>query len=322
MSRECQSAFAPYIAGLIQQKRADGFTYATNEYLLKRIDVFCKEKFSGADAITFELAAEWSIIRPTESRKNRDNRVSALRQLSLYMLSLGIDAYVPRNYGKNQRPVLYIPEREEIEAFFKEINNRTSPHPRHQRFIDESKVMFLLYYCCGMRLSEARFLRKEHVDMDNGILIIYASKGHKDRLVYLPRDGIEVVSEYLRHIGKTVPDSPWMFPGDNSKLPISHACVETHFRRCWDRLPFAAISNKRPTPHCLRHAFVVERLNDWMLRGIETNQMLAYLSKYLGHKSPSETFYYYHIVKKAFAIISEKDKVSQRVIPEVMPYED
>ena len=172
------------------------------------------------------------------------------------------------------------------------------------------------------RLSEARFLKKEHVCLDNGILTIFAAKGHKDRLVYLPQDGIGVVSAYLRHIEVVVPNSPWMFPGDDPSLPVSHVCVETHFRRCWDRLPFAAGASKRPTPHCLRHAFVVERLNDWMLQGIETNKMLAYLSKYLGHKSPSETYYYYHIVKKAFILIKEKDKVSTRVIPEVIPYED
>ena len=321
MSERYQSAFAPYIAGLIQQKRADGFIYTISEYLLKRIDVFCKENFPEADTITYELAAEWSIIKPTESRNNRDSRVSALRQLSLYMLSLGIDAYVPYNYSKSQKPVLYIPTQGEMIAFFKEMSDRISPHPRYQRFIDESKVMFLLYYCCGMRLSEARFLKKEHVDFDDGILTIYASKGHKDRLVYLPNDGIRVVSDYLRHIEKIVPNSPWMFPGDDPSMPVSHVCVETHFKICWDRLPFAADSNKHPTPHCLRHAFVVERLNDWMQRGIEINQMHAYLSKFLGHKSPSETFYY-HLVKKAFSIIKERDKVSTRVIPEVIPYED
>jgi len=49
--------------------------------------------------------------------------------------------------------------------------------------------------------------------------------------------------------------------------------------------------------------------------------MLPYLSRYLGHKNPLETFYYYHLVKKAFAIINEKDTVSVRVIPEVILYE-
>ena len=322
MSHKYQSAFAPYIEGLIQQKRADGFVYTINEYLLRRIDAFCLEYFPDAGTITYEIAAEWSIIRQTESRSNRDSRVSALRQLSLYMLSLGIDAYVPRNYSKSEKPVLYIPTREEMAGFFKEVSGLPNPHPRYQRFVDECKMMFLLYYCCGMRLSEARFLKKQHVDLDTGILTVYASKGHKDRLVHLPQDGVGVISEYLRRIGEIVPSSPWVFPGFDPSLPISHVCVETHFKKRWDRLPFAASANKRPTPHCLRHAFVVERLNDWMLRGIETNQMLAYLSKYLGHKSPSETFYYYHIVKKAFLIIKERDEVSTRVIPEVAPYED
>ena len=69
MSHKYQSALAPYIAGLIQQKRADGFIYTTDEYLLRRIDAFCYENFPDADTITYELAAEWSIIRTSEGRK-------------------------------------------------------------------------------------------------------------------------------------------------------------------------------------------------------------------------------------------------------------
>jgi len=32
--------------------------------------------------------------------------------------------------------------------------------------------------------------------------------------------------------------------------------------------------------------------------------------------------WYYHLVKKAFAIIKERDRVSTHVIPEVTSYED
>ena len=58
-----------------------------------------------------------------------------------------------------------------------------------------------------------------------------------------------------------------------------------------------------------------------MHQGIDTNTMLPYLSRYLGHKSPDETYYYYHLVEKAFDTIREKDSVSGKVIPEVIPYE-
>jgi integrase len=183
-------------------------------------------------------------------------------------------------------------------------------------------MMYLLYYCCGMRVSEARLLKKEHVDLVNGILTIYASKGHKNRLVYMPRDGIGVFAEYLRNIQSIVLDSQWVFPGEDPTKPISSVAVASLFKKCWSKLPSAVNANKRPTPHCLRHAFVVDRLNDWMLQGVDTRQMLAYLSKHLGHKSPQETFYYYHLVNKAFAVVREKDKMSNRVIPEVIAYED
>lgn len=52
------------------------------------------------------------------------------------------------------------------------------------------------------------------------------------------------------------------------------------------------------------------------------HRMLPYLSRYLGHKSPDETYYYYHLVSKAFDVIRSKDSVSSKVIPEVSPYEE
>jgi integrase len=317
-----ESAFAPHIIGLIEQKRADGFSYAKGEKLLKHFDTFCAERFPEETSLTNELVAEWSAIRPTEGRGYRDSRMGTVRQLGLYMLSLGMDAYVPHKYSKIQKSILYIPTREEMTEFFKEMDKWKSPQPRLQRFIDECKMMFLLYYCCGMRLSEARLLKKEHVDWQNGILKVYESKGHKDRLVYLPQDGVAALAKYLQHIEGIIPNSLWMFPGLNPSQPISCRPVENRFNTCWAKLPFAPNANKHPTPHCLRHAFVVERLNDWMLQGLDTQKMLGYLSKYLGHTSTNETLYYYHLVKKAFAIIKEKDTMSSRVIPEVIPYEE
>ena len=66
----------------------------------------------------------------------------------------------------------------------------------------------------------------------------------------------------------------------------------------------------------LRHTFVVFRINGWMTQGLDLNVLMPYLSKFLGHKSPGETFYYYHQVLEAFRIIREKDTVAKSVIPE------
>ena len=75
--------------------------------------------------------------------------------------------------------------------------------------------------------------------------------------------------------------------------------------------------DKKPTPHSLRHGFVVDRINKWIIDGVDINVMLTYLSKYLGHNGPDDSFYYYHLVMGAFNIIKQKDTISDYVFPEV-----
>lgn len=317
-----ESGIHAHIIGLLQQKRADGFSYNCEEYHLKKLDEFYCDFFPNENTVTRDVAAKWAQIRPTEGENFRNRRVGTLRQLSLYILSLEIDAYLPRNNGKTVKTVLYIPSREEMTTFFEKLDSWKPMGNCGSRTVHSYKVLFRLYYCCGLRLSEARLLKKDDVDFDRGILTIYNSKGHKDRLVYLPADGKEMLCDYLRYIEATVPTTQWLFPGLDISRPLSPCTIQRRFSDCWGALPFSESTDKRPTPHCLRHAFVVERMNDWMLKGLDTQALLPYLSKHLGHKSPSETFYYYHLVHNAFEVIKAKDTVSCRVIPEVLDYED
>ena len=53
-----------------------------------------------------------------------------------------------------------------------------------------------------------------------------------------------------------------------------------------------------------------------MAQGLDLNVLMPYLARFLGHKSPDETFYYYHQVLEAFRVIHEKDTIAKCVIPE------
>jgi integrase len=320
MRHTFESRISTHIIGLIRQKQADGFNYTVEEYHLKKLDEFYISAFPDETSVTRDIAAKWAQLRPTEGVNYRNRRVSVLRQLSLYILSLGLDAYVPRNNGAVAKTVLYIPSRDEMTAFFEKLDSWEARGHCGCRTVHEYKMLFRLYYCCGLRLSEARLLKKEDADFYRGILTIYKSKGHKDRRVYLPADGKQMLADYAGYIEKVAPLSPWLFPGQDISKPLSASAIQHRFIDCWNTLPVQ--TDKRPSPHCLRHAFVVERMNEWMLQGLNTQELLPYLSRHLGHKSPSETFYYYHLVSNAFAVIKDKDIVSRRVIPEVFEYED
>lgn len=54
-----------------------------------------------------------------------------------------------------------------------------------------------------------------------------------------------------------------------------------------------------------------------MESGTSLRVMMPYLSSYLGHKGPLESYHYYHLVQDAFDTIRHKDTITSRVIPEV-----
>ena len=191
-----ESGLAHHIEGLIQQKRADGYAYNCEEKLLKRFDAFCVQNYPELTTVTYEMASKWSEARPGEGDAYHNRRMSMVKVLGEYILSLGQEAYVPDFFRKAYRPALYIPSKEEVKELLQKMDIRTSHNSEQLRLDRECKILFLLYFCCGLRLSEGRLLKWEHIDLQKGILIVLNSKGKKDRLVYLPQDSLPVLKSY------------------------------------------------------------------------------------------------------------------------------
>lgn len=318
---EYNSGFAPYIKGMIEFKHSDGFQYETEAWHLSKFDAFCMEKFPEATIVTKELSDAWCTKRENEGASFFSRRISALRQLCIYMTALGVNSYIPRVLTSGEKPILTIPTPEDMKEFFDVLDHRKT-NKRIFRYIYAYRIMFRLYYCCGMRLSEVRLLRKEDTNLNNLVLSVKGSKGHKDRLIYLPENSKNVLSEYVSYTSNLFPYSPYLFPGQNPMKPANGVTIERMFRICWHETKASAKYEKEPTVHCLRHAFAVERINQWAAEGADFKVMIPYLSKYLGHATPNETFYYYHMLETAFATISEKGAATTDLIPEVIIYEE
>lgn len=315
------SCLAPFIEGLINQKRLAGYSYELEAYILKIFDEYCIKKELSEPVITKELLQSWSERRPTESKGYRSQRISSIRQLSLYMNSLGIESYIPKHFTEQEKHIPHILSDEEVISLFEAIDayfplNASVPFPRMAM---EYKILFRLIYCCGLRNSEACNLKASNVNLDNGVITIIHSKGDKNRLVYMPEDLRLLSQEYWRLLNRELNAEPlWFFPGRTEYSSIPKTSVDRKFNEFWFKTSFAEVCDKKPTVHSLRHTFVVKRMNLWMEQGLELNVMMPYLSKYLGHRGKGETFYYYHQVDKAFQIIRKKDHISQLVIPEVL----
>ena len=120
---------------------------------------------------------------------------------------------------------------------------------------------------------------------------------------------------------KLVPDREWFFPARDESKPLPKTSIDKKFKEFWNMTSYAGKVDKKPTVHSLRHTFVVTKMNDWMNQGKDFEGMMPYLSRYLGHTSIDETQYYYHQSISAFEIVRKHDSITDRVIPEVAPYE-
>ena len=319
---EYHSQLALYISGLIRQKRADGYSYEFEAYMLEHFDRFCIENGYDNGSLTRDLVMAWAEQRPTESKNYRNQRVSFVRQLALYMISLNMEAYIPRAFESNAISVPHILLLDEIHEFYKAVDSFLPCQSNFQRFSLSYSVLFRLFYCCGLRLSEGCYLKRSAVNLENGCLSIYQSKGHKDRVVFMSGDMLQMCKSYDRLMQKLVPDREWFFPGRDESKPFSKTSIDKKFSDFWNMTPYTGRVDKKPTVHSLRHTYVVTKMNDWMNEGKDFKAMIPYLSRYLGHTSIDETQYYYHQVVSAFEIVRKHDSVADRVIPEVVPYEE
>ena len=315
-----QSALAPYIRDFLSEKRALGFIYEGKSYQLFRLDQYWLNNDFHDACLTYSRLENWLCALPGESRSSQNSRVGAARSLAIYLTSHGILCDIPIiNVGKDH-PVIHILDKTELHELFQVIDTYIphSGNPADFRMVNEYPIIFRLFYCCGMRNNEVCSLKTTDIDLNNGIINIFDGKGQKDRLVYLPDDLRVLRLSYCSYIKRELGYEPyWFFPGRFPDKHIPKTSIDRTFQRYWGLTASSLRCDRIPTPHSLRHGFVVDRINSWIMADVDINVMFTYLSKYLGHKDPNESFYYYHLVNDAFRIIRKKDTMSADVIPEV-----
>lgn len=316
---ERKSIIAPYIGGLLEEKRANGYSYKCEEAILNRFDAYCVLHNLETVEITKDFLAGWMEKRDTEGSFNQAKRSSCVSQLLKYMASCGIQVYLPHNYCHFKRALPHIFDSCEIQEFFDVLDNYV-PNNKKQaalRVQGEYRLLFRWYLCCGLRNSEAAGIRTENVDLETGVIKILNSKGQKDRLVYLPDDLTESCRKYYPWVCETLGyESEWFFPAYVPDKPLQDYAVDGIFSTIWNKTKFADCKN-RPTVHDFRFTFVVNRINTWAAQDFDLGVMIPYLSRHLGHKTTKETLYYYSLVKEAYSVIAKKDTVANTVIPEV-----
>lgn len=323
MSKEnnFKSSIADEIEAFIAEKHSMGFKYDDEVRVLRRFDEYWSDHGYGKTGLAPDNLEDWCRKSDTEGAGSLEERISVIRQLAKYLNGIGISSYVAPITVKYIPPLPHLFTEDEIKALFEQIDSYESTAYAHSstRIANEYPVLFRLIYLNGLRLTEACRLAASEVNLDDGVVTILDGKGNKDRLVYLSDDMRCLCREYWGYLKRTAGCVPaWFFPGRKITDAIGRSTVDAIFTLFWSKTSFADNCSIKPTVHDLRHSYVVRRINVWMEQGLDFDQMLPYLSKFLGHRTFNETYYYYHYAEEAAKTIHCMDSTACRVIPEVM----
>jgi integrase/recombinase XerD len=310
--------FKPYIDGLIEQKRSLGYPYDGSARILTAFDAFCRAHYPDEMRLTQALILQWAQKRDDEHVNGLGRRLSPVRQLAKYMNRLGLEAYIlPVSLsGKQIRYVPHIFTDQELQAFFAQTD-QCPDNPQYPARHLIIPVFFRVLYCCGLRLSEARRLTIDDVDLVTGRLVIRQSKNRPERTVMLSEGVLNLCRVYDARISRLCPHRRGFFPNPAGQLYCGHT-IDDWFRLIWAKTGIANYSGNPPRVHDFRHSFAVKRLNLWVQEEKDLNACLPYLSEYLGHAHLTETDYYLHLVPEFFPVFREKSRTTwANVIPEV-----
>ena len=234
--------------------------------------------------------ADGDIVRDwVEDMMDRGNKpsstckkLSAVRSLYRFALRKGIVKRDPA-HGVNG------PKREKtLPAFLKEteVSELLDRTPWDYDDINDvrTRTILLLLYSTGIRRAELIALRDKDVDFANGSLKV-TGKRRKQRIVPLGGEMVDALKCYMETRDKDTPatDATGALFRDGKGRQMSAAQVYAAVRRS---LSLVSTQKKR-SPHVLRHTFATAMLNN--------GAGLGSVQKLLGHESLDTTQIYTHV---------------------------
>ncbi|MDR1410925.1 MAG: tyrosine-type recombinase/integrase [Spirochaetaceae bacterium] len=151
----------------------------------------------------------------------------------------------------------------------------TEKNPKH-------RLLLMLAYSSGLRVSEVVALRKEHIDFSRKTILVRAAKGRKDRYTLLS----DRASRFIREYCGLYSIEGWLFPGQDRGEHLSIRSAQSIFEKA---LRNASIC-KPISIHGLRHSFATHLLEN----GIDAR----YIQGLLGHASLRTTERYTHVARR------------------------
>ncbi len=277
-----------FLKEYLYTRRALGYQLKRAEYELKNFLKFLEKNKS--PIITQELALDWATHFGTATQKNGAQRLGIIRQFAKYLKVEDGRHDVPSEYlapnNKSARRPVYIYSSEEI----LNLMNAT-PIFKDPLIVKNYYTLIGLLAATGIRIGELIALNDCNFDAKNSFLLIDKGKGIRQRKVLLHCSTVKMLKLYQDFKKQVVVKKDESFFLSKRGTRLNYENIHPNFDKLLRKVN---LYNKKPKPriHDIRHTFIIKTIARWYHEEKNVEAQLIYLSNYVGHISPSSTYWY------------------------------
>lgn len=245
---------------------------ATQNQYICSVGTFLKyfEKEIEPKSISTTKIKDWLLTFKTVNTRN--HKLCAVK--SFYEITVGMPLKLDKiPFSKRDKKLPKILEEDEIQAILNVCTNT------------KHKTIILLFYACGLRISEVINLKIENINYDT--IDIVLAKGKKDRIVPLPSSLKNFINKYIEEYQP----KEYLFYGWKNQLKYSKRSINQFLKE----LAAKAGISKHVHAHLFRHSYATHSL--------EQGTDLHFLQEILGHNNPKTTQIYLHTSRKSISKI-------------------
>ena len=175
---------------------------------------------------------------------------------------------------------------EEIKTLQAQINHLYPNYDYKHRELKQQQLqlVFVLFYGCGLRLSEGFKLTAKDLNFNKRIIFINQGKNYKDRIIPMSDSIYKALQDYMYNFRNLI-------KCNHNKLFIQKQITVTvdlkHLHRSCQN---EEIQNKRLSFHILRHSIATHLLQKGM--------PIENIARFLGHSTLTSTQIYTHIINR------------------------
>ncbi|MDB5199839.1 MAG: integrase [Chitinophagaceae bacterium] len=277
-----QSPIQSFLNYLKFQKRYSQHTIISYENDLKVFFDFLEDKYGNLSLpeISATLIRTWlaKLKQDKMASKSINRKISTLKSFFKYQLRKETISVSPMTTIASLKVSKRLPsfiEEKDIDTLFQHVEFPDTWEGKTNR------LLMLIFYQTGMRLSELINLKESQIDRGNSNIKVLG-KGNKERIIPVNKKLLNDVSDYINEKRKV------------ENFDTVHLLISEKGKKLQPRYVYSKVkeylsyvtTNERKSPHILRHSFATHLTNN----GADINAV----KELLGHSSLAATQIYTH----------------------------